>query len=860
MLAARAVAVAPAGQTWAASVFNDAKVWWKFDNGGADGAVAQKAEIKDARAGVSTGVPTAIRGQDGGPTWTNLTVTLPNQRKTVDCTALDFNVATNWNSSGLAQCWADGLTFSNVAALTDSVTFFARIRPHARKGTVVSDYCLVNNVFTWGGSKEAAFGHFVGYHWSGSVFQPSLYIGRTYLTFTQLSLPVETWSEVAWSVTQEGDKYKVVVAVRTEAGITYETQYADFIRTGAISGSATVIGGQSSTTTWATTSSNPYQFKNFHGLLGELAIWERGLTFDEILDAFGRPAEKDAEDPYADADYWWKLDKDIDGNGTATAGEIRGVRTWGTDAAPAAGNPALSRITTENAPKWRQRAVLKPARGETVSSDCLAFEPEWQVLESGEKQVRPAQMNFKAAAMAGSMTVLARVRLTQDFTDATEQFLYNNAHKYATNRDQGGRMFGFFKSDDVQTFVPRIFGGQRYASANIPMKTNTWYDIAYTYAPGTDAQGVDAISVVVADDEHGVRTWSGTVLTNQFLQVERNVRIGGQSESDTWVTWQNANGTDTAGGAWRKMFCGDLHELAVWNRALSTDEILLAMGWPRALFGAGTADGTAGEFAPAGSGSYDAPSGAPWHDIAGTLDSSHRSLAVRFAPPLNWHGMPQAFRLRPAAVGDGTESAKVSLALNGKSLGEGEVSTGEDTWWWIGASQIAAGENTLTLTLRSGDPAVAIDKMDISGSWAAVSVSGDAFPQENDTTSKDFYVGDRRMAHITRAVTGNAAHVKNRLHFWMPPELAARYEFRLSFYVVNCGTGSAFKMNLNGVSQGSWTSLDYKGKTIELVFAPGTLEGGWNVIEPERTAGWTQFSFYRVKMRDPNAATILTIR
>ena len=54
----------------------------------------------------------------------------------------------------------------------------------------------------------------------------------------------------------------------------------------------------------------------------------------------------------------------------------------------------------------------------------------------------------------------------------------------------------------------------------------------------------------------------------------------------------------------------------------------------------------------------------------------------------------------------------------------------------------------MTLTLRSGDPAVAIDRMDISGSWAVVSVSGDAFPQENDTTSKDFYVGDRRLDAI----------------------------------------------------------------------------------------------------------------
>ena len=30
-------------------VFDDATAWWKFDRGGADGAVATKAEIHDAR-------------------------------------------------------------------------------------------------------------------------------------------------------------------------------------------------------------------------------------------------------------------------------------------------------------------------------------------------------------------------------------------------------------------------------------------------------------------------------------------------------------------------------------------------------------------------------------------------------------------------------------------------------------------------------------------------------------------------------------------------------------------------------------------------------------------------------------------
>ena len=73
--------------TAAASVFDDARLWWKFDNGGADGAVVQKSEIHDARD-PSAAVPTAVYGAQGGPLWSRMDVRLPTQRKTVNCTAL----------------------------------------------------------------------------------------------------------------------------------------------------------------------------------------------------------------------------------------------------------------------------------------------------------------------------------------------------------------------------------------------------------------------------------------------------------------------------------------------------------------------------------------------------------------------------------------------------------------------------------------------------------------------------------------------------------------------------------------------------------------------------------------------------
>ena len=58
------------------SVMDEAKFWWKFDQGGADGAVVQTGEIHDCRD-ASVGAASRVSGPSGGPLWTNTTVRLP---------------------------------------------------------------------------------------------------------------------------------------------------------------------------------------------------------------------------------------------------------------------------------------------------------------------------------------------------------------------------------------------------------------------------------------------------------------------------------------------------------------------------------------------------------------------------------------------------------------------------------------------------------------------------------------------------------------------------------------------------------------------------------------------------------------
>ena len=254
-----------------ASVFDDAKVWWKFDNGGDNGAVAQKSEIHDARDGVSIGVPTYVRGKDGGPNWRHVTITLPNSRKTVECTALDFNVATN-----ATQNWGDGMDFSDVAIKNDDLTFFARIRPGERLVTTVSEYCLFNNIFTWGSAPETAYGHFIGLKWDGGAYKPYLYIARKATTFSSLTMTPGKWYEMAFSITLAGAQYRVLCVLCGEDGIQCQTLPIDFVRADstALTANASKMGGQGTFSSWQT-SNTQYQSKTYNGLVHDGAVGAR---------------------------------------------------------------------------------------------------------------------------------------------------------------------------------------------------------------------------------------------------------------------------------------------------------------------------------------------------------------------------------------------------------------------------------------------------------------------------------------------------------------------------------------------------------------------------------------------------------
>ena len=171
-----------------------------------------------------------------------------------------------------------------------------------------------------------------------------------------------------------------------------------------------------------------------------------------------------------------------------------------------------------------------------------------------------------------------------------------------------------------------------------------------------------------------------------------------------------------------------------------------------------------------------------------------------------------------------------------------------------------SGQNVATLTL-SGTGSVEIDKIEMLGSWSIVSGDNGAFSHEGGLQGKDYYIGDRNLTHVTRAVT--SSQPRNRIHFYLPAYLAENFPFEFSFRTDgNSGGSSEFAIDVNG-TQVFHAPNGLVGGERTLTLDPGLLVPGWNVIEPRYLAGggaWVQFTRYTLKMIAPDFGTVLMLR
>ena len=595
-----------------------------------------------------------------------------------------------------------------------------------------------------------------------------------------------------------------------------------------------------------------------------------------------------------EATYFWRFDRDVNGDGSLQATEIRDVRHWGsTNVNGYAGTLAPTTIHGNgltNGPYWVTDTVPQPARGLSTRQTYLHF-PVQNVLATNAtsgvvtSNTWPTAVEFSSGSITGSVTVLIRLR-----ADTFNAFLGNGDYSWVVNNGEqwanhAGSSFGFRPSGTVgrpSSPLCMMFGEKSFTSS-MTASTNVWYDIGYSLKDTGDggAEGLfmlrdvdppapsDLSSVV----SYGFRFEKKTLaagsgaFTNEARNAARIVFSGEQFGKGT--------------GNQRKCFGGDIQQVVMWNRALTTNELIEASLQNMPLFRVGLEDGSAGEFGLADEAPADyAVEGAPWHDMMRAVSAAHPELRLAVSEPLkNINQLWWILRVKAAPGDAGRTSLRVTV--NGTPVDTLSLAAGEEDTCYVGPKHLRATGNVIALTrlASSTAPSLAFDVIEMTGSWqlGTDNSSNSEFSREG-AVKPTFYVGDWNFAGVQRGCPTGVREI--HLHFWMPERIAARHAFTFSGRVVAEGAGAAeystltnqlgyvkdqwpFSVYLNGEKKFSTGGMRMTSP-YSFNVAPGEIKPGWNVITHRNDVTgatcWVCWDFHRLNLVPIPSGTIMIMR
>ena len=294
----------------------------------------------------------------------------------------------------------------------------------------------------------------------------------------------------------------------------------------------------------------------------------------------------------------------------------------------------------------------------------------------------------------------------------------------------------------------------------------------------------------------------------------------------------------TSSGNHYKCFRGSIQQFACWKRTLSEQEVLAALGWPRAeTWRVGVENDATTELSAdtAPEGGFDVD-GELWPVPNGGLTNGV-SVSFKFPVEAGYDdGRAQIFRWK--ATSD-LAAGLLGVAVNGKSLGKRPIKAGETQRWFVPAAALTVGTNTLTVTrIDSGTGVVTLDAAALGGGWQVGRRDDDwtDFGHEG-AVSNEYHVVDGNMRHVPRAMlyAGSSDHTKSRewWHAVMPRSLAGEYDWILHF-----------RTGPNGGGTGTRLCIDLNGERLATKDAPGTKKDHPFAISRELLkAGENVFSF-----------------
>ena len=537
---------------------------------------------------------------------------------------------------------------------------------------------------------------------------------------------------------------------------------------------------------------------------------------------------------YDDTVVWWHFDHApdyVDGAvNVVQPGDIRDQRNW--SATSGIGIP--TQITgVHGGPVWTNVPVACPAGGRAYGDRSLHF----RQMDDGSSFTADT-IKFGNLSMEGSATFVMRLRWDGVHLHPDKlAWLYNHSLDWNGER---GWSFGVRNEETVVYLGKTDLRGPSLAS-------NVWHDVAIVI---TDNGSDDLLEFYV---------WAegGT------LKYTRRVT---DKAVNSPVTMLGVLGSEAAtGSSNRKAFVGMVNHFALWNRALSRDEVMEALCFPQPLLQVGMENGSADELGAANVTTAVFRPGDAWHTMPRSITQAR---GVTFEVPITGvkTNCNYVFHVKSAACVGG-DSAKLLLSVNGQADAARDalrIRGGGDVFWPVAKERLLDGNNTFALTVAGGPATeVVFDWLSLEGGWQVGYDDNkkDEFSSESNAPD-DFYVTDPNWKNMEAALARHSSMETNTvLHFALSPELAGNTDVGFTYTTriiqQNRGTDNnyppppppyPFSIHLNGVTVFQTNGVE-NGTLVPVPIPAGLVRAGMNniniTLDTDTLANWIQFDFHR---------------
>ncbi len=605
-------------------------------------------------------------------------------------------------------------------------------------------------------------------------------------------------------------------------------------------------------------------------------------------------------DVLGEAKYLWDFDCDVNGDGDLQIEEVRDARFWGsTNLAGYAGAWLPESIGTNKfgnvGPQWRRGTVVQPTRGITSEGTYLHFSVGTNTeTKTGMcvTNVCGCGIEYATGAITGSVTVLVRLRVDafDAWINANDlMWVVDNGEAWnADAKKAAGSNFGFRADPLVKGLgYPLVMVGARQRHMSASVKTNVWYDIGISLRDTGDGGAEIFFMIRDPDAPEGASAdykTKGVVFERQTVAAGSDV-FANEANAQKWIRIGGEDIGMVTSNA-KKCFAGDIQRVVMWDRALTTNELVEAALQTSSLFKIGYEDGANGEFGRADEivKPYDVDR-APFREMPQSLSAEHPVAELAFTPRSTAAAtLGHMMRIKAASGAAGT--TVLGVTINGQVANTLALSAGEDKWFYVKPKWLNAAKNAIRIERLAASTAASFnfDVVEMAGSWQVGEANHSCYDMSAENlVPTTFYAGDWNFRGMQRGVVTSVR--KTAIRFLLPAALATRHTFRYSFRcegvdadpksflkltnsVENGGLGYPYKkwplnVAVNGREYVSGECFG-QGEDWSFTIPEGALNAGWNEVTTELAvppgegiACWSTFDYHRLEVKNPNGALII---